>query len=185
MLNENQNQQEVWRTCFYNGIEFSDYEVSSLGRVRSLKGKSPRILKQCVNKQGYYNLTLCKDSKKYQCRVNRLVLFSFQEIPDNYQEFESNHINEIKSDNRLVNLEWVTASQNINHATRNERVAKANSKTCYQFDLNGNLIKVWQSATVAARELGFCRVNICKCCNGKRKTHMGFKWSYSPKFQTV
>lgn len=48
----------------------------------------------------------------------------------------------------------------------------------YQYTLDNELVGIWPSASKASEELGFSRRHICSCCNGKRKTHNGFKWSY-------
>ena len=94
-----------------------------------------------------------------------------------------NHINEIKTDNRLSNLNLMTAKENINWGTGIERSTKKRingkcSKTVLQFDLNNNLVKEFPSAMQVERELGFTNSNIIKCCNGKYKTAYGFKWKY-------
>lgn len=190
MLNENQ-EQEVWRTCLYNGEIFEDYQVSSLGRVKSFKSKIPKLLKPFVRNKakGYFCVCLFKDNKPHRCQLHRLVLCSFVDLPENFEQMQVNHRNEIKSDNRLVNLEWLTAKENINYGTHNERVAKANtnhknlSKVVYQFDLRGNLIKSYPSTQEAARQTGFSQGNISACCRGKYKTAYGFIWRYTKNFQ--
>lgn len=48
----------------------------------------------------------------------------------------------------------------------------------YQLDLNNNIVKEWDSAAKAAKELNFDASTITKCCKGKLKTHKGFKWQY-------
>lgn len=53
-----------------------------------------------------------------------------------------------------------------------------NRKKTYQYSLDGVLIKIWESASAAAIELGFSRDSISDCCNGKRKNYKGYIWSY-------
>ncbi|MGM1462396.1 NUMOD4 domain-containing protein [Bacillus cereus group sp. BceL310] len=101
---------EIWRDIEgYEGL----YQVSNLGRVRSLK-KNKMIMKPFVNEEGYLRITLLKDRKKNNLRVHRLVAKAFIYNKDNKPEV--NHINAIKSDNKVNNLEWVTPKENMKHA---------------------------------------------------------------------
>lgn len=101
------------------------YEVSNTGVVKSLdrtvkhlryglmkkKGRILNINK--VNSHGYLKATLTKNSKTKTYSVHRLVAEAFIPNPSNYPQV--NHINGIKSDNRIENLEWITNRDNVNH----------------------------------------------------------------------
>jgi hypothetical protein len=101
---------EIWKPI----DKFKDlYEISSIGRVRSNSRKA-RILKPGSNKQGYRQVSLGKDWKFNTFRINRLVAIAFIPNPDNKPQV--NHINGIKWDDRVENLEWVTAKENSIHA---------------------------------------------------------------------
>jgi len=90
-------------------IGFENYEVSDIGNIRKIKTK--RILKPCKFKNtGYYYVDLCISGKKNRKTIHRIVLESFN-LNSEMKE-QVNHINGIKSDNRLVNLEWNTSSEN-------------------------------------------------------------------------
>lgn len=180
-------------TLNYLGEEWRDikgfeglYRVSNLGRIKSLKRSyrvKEKILKPLINRNGYYQVDLCKQSIKKTYLVHRLVWEAFNgQIPENMQV---NHINEIKSDNRLLNLNLMTAKENSNWGTRNERVSKKKingkcSKPVLQFDLQDNFIKEYPSTKQAERETGFNQGYITKCCNGKYKQAYGYKWKYKP-----
>lgn len=118
--------------CWKSVPGYENYEVSDLGNVRSLDYNHTgevKAMKPESTKQGYLRVALSKNGKTKRFSVHTLVITTFRgPIPPGMQV---NHINENKKDNRLVNLEIVTAKQNSNHGTRNERVAKA-LKTRYQ-----------------------------------------------------
>lgn len=109
---------------------YDGYEVSDLGRVRSLnynRTGETRLLKPGLGKNGYLIVVLCKNRKQKVFYVHKLVVEAFiGPIPKGKVV---NHLNEIKTDNRLENLEITTYKKNNNHGTRNERAAKALSKS--------------------------------------------------------
>ena len=175
---------EIWKDIpNYEGL----YRASNLGRVKSLsrfrKGKNSslasvkeKILKPLINSNGYYKVELCKNSIKKKYYVHRLVYEAFNgQIPEGLQV---NHINEIKTDNRLENLNLMTCKENINYGSRNERVSKKLSKVVLQFTLDNILIKEYHNTMQVERELGFAQEYICNCCNGKYKTAYGYIWRY-------
>ena len=108
-----------------------------------------------------------------------MVYFTFN--PDADTKLQVNHIDEDKSNNRLDNLNLMTAKENCNYGTRNIRFALAQSKTVLQFDKNGNFIKEWISTQEIGRILKLHQPNIWKCCHGERKTCGGFIWKYKEK----
>ena len=172
--------EEVWRDVKgYEGL----YQVSNMGRVKSLERKDrfgrvikERILEPAVTHNGYLRVGLHVDGKRKMLRVHRLVCEAFHENPDNKSEV--NHVNENKTDNRACNLEWSTRTENCNHGSRNERVAKALSKPIGQFSLDGKLIKVWQSACEARRQTGFDQGYVGAVARGKFKQAYGYIWKY-------
>ena len=97
---------EEWRAI----TDFPDYQVSNLGRVRSRKWGKERIMKPATY-HGYKKIQLCINSEDYwTTTVHRLVATAFIGNPDNLPEV--NHINHIRDDNRVENLEWVTHNEN-------------------------------------------------------------------------
>lgn len=111
-MNENEIQSEEWRPiCGYEGL----YEVSSLGKVKSLKFGKEKILKFGKNKKGYFRVGLSKDKKREFCSVHRLVANAFIPNPNNLPTV--NHIDENKENNVVDNLEWMNMKQQVNHGT--------------------------------------------------------------------
>lgn len=100
------------------------YSASSSGRVRSERRFSAaanrwipeRVLSTPANSAGYPVATLYKDGRRWMTTAHQLVMLAFQGLPP--KDMEVNHINGNKADARLVNLEYVTASQNQQHAVR-------------------------------------------------------------------
>lgn len=114
------NQIEIWKDV--KGFE-GFYEISSLGRIKRLmsftkhpKGSKKlvkeRVLKIC-NSNGYGIVMLTIDNSRKNKLIHRLVAEAFIENPENKNHV--NHINGIKNDNRVENLEWNTAKENENH----------------------------------------------------------------------
>ncbi|MFR5544762.1 MAG: NUMOD4 motif-containing HNH endonuclease [Intestinibacter bartlettii] len=108
---------EIWRK-----IEgFESYEVSNMGRVRSLDRVScsghkltGKVLIPTQNQYGYLIVSLYKNGTRYIKRVHRLVSVAF--IPNPEGKPQVNHIDGDKSNNRVSNLEWATAKENCQHA---------------------------------------------------------------------
>lgn len=178
----------------YEGL----YQISNKGRVRSLnrfvhtQWKSLRLIKGKILKlsfmKGYKRIELQKNNKSKQNFVHRLVAQAFIPNPENKSQI--NHKNGIKNDNRVENLEWCTAKENIRHAWKNG-YCKPNitmlgkkgkdspaSKKVLQFDLDGNFIKKWVSMTEAGKKLNINYSQISMVCNNiyGHKTAGGFKW---------
>lgn len=110
---KNKESKEVWKKIpGYGGR----YEVSNLGRVRSIHKSTGRvfILSQSTDKKGYCFVCLRSDGASKRYRVHRLVATAF--IPNHENKPQVNHKDGDKSNNRADNLEWATQSENIRHA---------------------------------------------------------------------
>lgn len=174
---------ETWKNAVgYDGL----YQISDLGRIKNRNGL---IMKQKPSKDGYVRILLFKD-KKYKAEyVHILVAKAFLDQPK--FKTEVNHINANKSDNRLCNLEWVTKRENHFHAVRMglkpENPVKGKSyeenpcvKPIYQYDLNGEFIRKWDSRKAAALFYNCDPNSISRAMNGERKSCKGFIWRHTP-----
>ena len=166
---------EVWKDCkYYEGL----YQVSSEGRVWNIRLQ--RYIKPFVKDNGYLTVALTnKYGKRAKEYVHRIVALTFIPNPNNYPDV--NHIDEVKSNNRVDNLEWISHKDNCNYGNRNKIMAKKKSKKVYQYDLDGNFIKEYDSVTEAAKRTGGYKSNISACCLGKVKSACGFTWKYIKK----
>lgn len=193
-LNVMQDTEEIWKDVVgYEG----HYQVSSIGRVKSLPRKGSRINAKILSTQlakGYPTLKLSKNDVAIRYTVHRLMGLAF--MPDTHFEgAQINHINGIKTCNRIENFKWVTASENAQHAHDTGlckpakywlgRTGKENhtSKPIAQYDKEGNFIKEYISATFAAKETGFSRQHISQVCSGARPSSHGFIWRHKIKKQ--
>lgn len=106
---------EIWKVFPENDY----YSISNLGRVKN--NKTGRILKQGLKagkKQGYCQIELKRDGVKQYWRVHRMVMITFKPI-SNFKEFQVDHINGIRNDNRLENLRWNSALSNTKNKDEN------------------------------------------------------------------
>ena len=170
-------------------------EVSNLGRVRRIKHKNagnagkykdklPYILKTTRDKDGYVNISLNESGKGFHARMQRLIAEAFIPNPENKPQV--NHKNGVKDDNRVENLEWCTASENIRHRIDVLGVKLTNnikSKVVLQYDMNMNLLKEYPSAKEAYRQTGLSQGHISQCCRGEFKQYRGFIWRYKENCQ--
>ena len=183
--------EEIWKDIKeYEGL----YQVSNLGKIRSLPRKTNNqycngLIMKPHNSFGYLKLQLNKNGKYKWFFVHRLVAQAFL---NNYSdELQVNHINGIKNDNKICNLEMVTASQNQLHSYRvlkntppmknhfgKNHVAAVKIN---QYELSGKFIKTWDSIIEASQKLDINGSCICNNCKDRRKTAGGFIWKYANK----
>jgi len=159
---------EIWKNI--KGFE-NLYQVSNMGRVRSLKFGKKKIMKLTPNKQGYLRVKLYKNGETKDFRVSRLVAFAFVENPNPQFLKQVNHINEIKTDNRASNLEWCNCQYNIRYSKAKKVVG-----------IGKNEIVLLQAAS-DGRFWNLDRNNLSKAAKGVNHwegnhTYKGKEWYY-------
>ena len=103
---------------------FENYGVSDTGKIINIK--TNRVLKTRLDRYGYEIVNLYKDKKCVTVLVHRLVALAF--IPNEFNKPQVNHKDEIKTNNNVNNLEWVTAKENTNYGTRTLRAVETRRK---------------------------------------------------------
>lgn len=185
---------EEWRTIIGTN---NKYSVSNLGNVKRNEHYtivSPtkqhfngarvyykeREVKEYLDKEGYKVVYLTIDSnKRIIKKIHRLVAEAF--IPNPNELTQVNHIDENRTNNMVSNLEWCDAKYNANYGTRKNKLSKISGIKVAQYDLSGNLIKIWDSITQASTHFGSRSTSgirrVCKKEPG-RNTYKGFIWRY-------
>lgn len=174
---------EVWK----KNDGFENYEVSNFGNVRGLPIKANfgcsykiyplRHIKQWNDKKGYCYVSLVNNNKKKNFLVHRLVAIAF--IPNIENKPQVNHINGIKTDNRVENLEWNTAKENICHAINNglnlkHGIYNYQSKLSLkdiEYILNSNLTQKELSIKFNISQSGISRIVLNKTYKNVRKSN--------------
>ena len=122
--------------------EFEHYQVSSFGRVKSLKFDKEKILKQNKSGSGYLNISLYKDSKPKTITVHKLVAIGFLNHITSGCNIIVDHIDNNKSNNRLDNLQIITQRLNVSKdkKTKFTGVYKSKNKWRSRIKVNGKNI---------------------------------------------
>ena len=167
---------EIWRAI----PDHPGYEASNLGNIRSVlrPGKEPRMLHPHGDNRGYLILGIMKDGKRVYPKAHRLIARTF--LPDYSNTLQVNHINGIKTDNRVCNLEMVTGLQNMKHySTQLKKPTIRVRKEVAYFD-KGTQEELgrFKSITAASKTLGISANGICRVCKGKDKSAGGYIWKY-------
>lgn len=173
---------ELWRDIpGYEGL----YQVSNAGRVKSLARLSApfngnvytvreRVLKPWMQNAGYLVVGLNSKARRKEHLVHRLVASAFISNPERLPIV--NHINGVKTDNRVDNLEWCSEEFNAWHnayTLKHESTKVKRRVVCLDDSV------IYASATEAARSVGGCNQNIIKCCQGLRTRAYGRRWAYA------
>ena len=187
-------EKETWKATKYEG-----YSVSDQGRVRADKrlvsrstggvmAYNERMMKPVLNHKGYYHLAVSNSRKEgYRTRVlvHRLVAETF--IPNHENKPQVNHINGIKTDNRVENLEWATNEENHAHKLQNNLCPESHAPKAIQAIKNGEVIETFSSLYQAAQAVNPNQPpnksshKISMAAKGLRKTAFGYEWCFVNK----
>ena len=158
---------EFWKDIpGYEGL----YQVSNWGRIKSLArgGRGRNAIDYIMtyfgtDKDGYKTVVLTKDGKGHIKKVHRLVAMAFLPNPEELPCID--HINQRRHDNRVCNLQWISAAQNT-------------IKDCGKKPRCVETKKWYVSLSEAQRQTGIDRRSISRCCEGQQKTAGKLHWEW-------
>ncbi len=161
------SEKEIWHKC---EVPYTRYEVSNQGRVRNTH--TDLVLRPKKQSKGYLQVDLYYKGQRKECYVHDLVATAFVE---GWREgLEVNHKNGVKTDNRPENLEWVTSSENRQHASD---VLMLDVKPVALLDEQGHLQWLFHSSEACNRVMG-----------GRVRDHIRKKYrfhGYRPRYISV
>lgn len=182
---------EVWKdVAEYEGF----YKVSDKGNIYSVERRDSRgyrrggrMLKPKCDGKGYPQVNLYKNGKSKTTTVHRLVAEAFLPNPESLPQV--NHIDEVKDNNNVENLEWCDSKDNNNHGTRSERSGQARSKKVRAVNIKTGEVLTFNSTMeaerngyshggVAAACRGTYNANTGKLVGGDGRAYRGFRWYY-------
>lgn len=156
----------------YEGI----YQISNLGNVKTIK---TGLIRKQVKRKCYFHVHLCKKCKYKSMSIHRLLAIHF--IPNTLNKPIINHINGIREDNRLENLEWCTYSENTQHAYdiglkkvgayHIKRIKEVNSKKV----INTDTKEIYVSVLEASKSTIYSYSHVLSMLNGSKKNKTNLK----------
>ena len=189
---------EIWKPIEGTG---GVYEVSNTGKVRSLNYLGHGITRELAiakDQKGYLRTRIYRNGQRVTIKVHREVAKAF--IPNPEQKPEVNHIDGNKENNRVDNLEWATASENVQHAynaglkekTRErcrlmgstagrkalDEIREKQKTPVVAIKISNGALFEFESQAEAAEKAGTLQPNIHKVLTGKRKSAGGFLFRY-------
>lgn len=158
--------EEEWRA-----IPGTGYLASSEGRI--MNSKTMRVLKPHANDHGYYTFMIPSKGNR---SVQRYIAYAFGMIGSLDSCLEIDHINDVRTDNRISNLQAITHRQNLK---KRDSTGMGYRKPIDAFDLKGKYVRSFRSLKEAAECLGLKASNICSVLKGRIGRTGSYSFMYS------
>jgi hypothetical protein len=142
-----------------------DLKVISIPRKGTLGGEIKPILN---TENGYYRVSLTKDNKRKKTMLHRLIAEQFIPNPNNYKNVD--HINGIKTDNRIENLRWCSQADNTRFENHKLRKNNTSGYRGITFDKRGN--KYQTEANINGKQLYIGRFDTLEMAIQERNKHL-------------
>ena len=149
-------------------------ECGDIITLRNKNGKKYHKIKQYKDKDGYLRVRLYGDKKCIWIGVHKVVAMAFLDNPNSY--IMVNHKNYKRDDNRVENLEWCNAKENVQWSLQHYK--GAHQLSVIRIDKDGGKT-IFNSLSEASRKTNVRTEDICNCCKGKRKKAGGYIWKYA------
>lgn len=164
----NKSPTDIWKPIPMLNSKVSDkkYYASQFGNIKvvNLNRNTEHIINNFnITTYGYARVTFYINHKIKSFYVHILVANAW--IPNSSKLPYINHKNEIKSDNRVDNLEYCTVLYNNTYNNRHMKVGKLNKRKVFKYDIKGNFIEAYDSLTECAKAMGYAVSTISNCCN--------------------
>lgn len=140
----------------------------------------PSLISPALTPKGYLTLSLSKNGKVTKYRVHRLVAEAF--IPNPENKLKVDHINAVRTDNKVANLRWVTSKENAHNPhcrLKKNRMIIQYNKSLYKYKAIFQSLKEAEHTTVIPRS------GISKCAMGKIRHAGGYQWKYADEIDTL
>lgn len=173
MTTENKTQDENWLPVNWNPV----YEVSCHGNIRRVTKSGYRYLKPSLTNHGYLTIHLSKNKEIKPYAVHRLVVLTHKGFDE---KLTIDHLNGIKTDNRLANLEAVTIQENIKRASESGLTPRGDDHHQSKLDdckilTAATLLMSGKNSKATARHFGISRENLGLAIRGKSYQHLGMQ----------
>ena len=141
-------------------------------------------MKQYVSTNGYKCVNLYNSTKQILCLVHILMAKTFLKKTD-ISQIQVDHENGDKLNNNLSNLRYVSPSENIKNAYKNNKNMQNKKKSVCKLNLDGDVVATYDSIKSASEQNNLVYSSIWNCCNGKKDTSGNFKWIYQKSEETI
>ena len=166
----------------YIQFKNTNYSVSNLGNIRN--NKSGKKLNPSKTSNGYRRVSIYKDKKRTNHLLHRLVAECF--LSDWCEELTVNHIDGIKDNNSIHNLEMVSLADNIKHSYEVlKRKANSCNRHINQYTKEGKFIKSFISIENAAKSVKRSATAISNAANGITKSSAGYHWEFRVDYNNI